>query len=199
MFRVAKLSPLLRTLHPHRARAAMSGHMGSKAPLHIEAIEIQNPSGFNFILGHAHFIQTADDLAEVCARAAVPKFGCAFCEASAGHDESAPGRRVRTEGNDAAMIDLAAQNALSISAGHSFIVFVDGSFPISILNAIKALPSVAHVWAATSNSTSVLVASLGEERKGIMGVIDGLTSVAVENDKDKAARKQFLRDIGYKR
>lgn len=50
--------------------------------------------------------------------------------------------QVRTDGNDDSLVELAAQNALAIGAGHSFIIFLDGGFPISVLNAIKAVPEV---------------------------------------------------------
>ncbi len=144
-------------------------------------------------------MQTVDDIAEICARHAIPKFGAAFCEASEGHDPDVPGRRVRTEGNDDELINLAAKNALGIAAGHTFLLFMDGAFPISVLNAIKAAPTVCRVYCATANPTTVLISSLDEDRKGIIGVIDGMTSAAIENEKDTIARKQFLKMIGYKR
>lgn len=97
------------------------------------------------------------------------------------------------------MVDLAAKNALSIGAGHTFLLFMDGGFPISVLNAIKASPTVCRIFCATANPTTVLLASLEEDRKGIVGVIDGMTSVAIEDEKDKKARKDFLKMIGYKR
>lgn len=76
---------------------------------------------------------------------------------------------------------------------------MDGGFPISVLNAIKASPTVCRVYCATSNPTTVVIASLEEHKKGIAGVIDGMTSVAIEDEKDKKARKEFLKMIGYKR
>ncbi|KAG7666703.1 hypothetical protein NADE_003495 [Nannochloris sp. 'desiccata'] len=167
--------------------------------LQLSTFQIENPNELNFVLGHAHFIQTVDDIAEICARHAIPKFGAAFCEASEGHDAEVPGRRVRTEGNDDSLINLAAKNALSIGAGHTFLLFMDGGFPISVLNAIKASPTVCRVYCATSNPTTVVIASLEEHKKGIAGVIDGMTSVAIEDEKDKKARKEFLKMIGYKR
>lgn len=97
------------------------------------------------------------------------------------------------------MIDLATSNALAIGAGHSFLLFMDGAFPISVLNSIKAAPTVCRVICATANPTTVLLASQGEGRKGIVGVIDGMTSVALEDEKDKTKRKEFLKMIGYKR
>jgi adenosine/AMP kinase len=129
----------------------------------------------------------------------VPKFGVAFCEASQGHDPNVPGRLVRTEGNDDDLVDLAAQNALSLGAGHTFIVFIQGSFPISILNSIKSAPTVCRVYCATANPTTVLLTELEKGRRGILGVVDGMTSIGIESEKDKEYRKNFLRTIGYKR
>lgn len=169
------------------------------ATLKIDTVLIENPDELNFILGHAHFIQTADDLAEIAARSNVQKYGVAFCEASGGHDPENPGRMVRFEGNDERCLDLAKNNALKIAAGHSFIMFIDGAFPISILNSVKAAPTVARVIAATANPTTVLIASLDEDRKGIIGIIDGMTSTSFETKDDQKKRKDFLRMIGYKR
>jgi len=197
MFHLAKVSPLLHKVSFVQRFAprirAMAANIGTIA------VDIENPNELNFILGHAHFIQTVDDLAEICARSAVPKFGVAFCEASGGHEDSAPGRRVRSEGNDKMLVDLAEINALKIGAGHTFIIFMDGAFPISILPLVKNAPTVCRVFCATANPTAVLLAVSGEDRKGIMGVIDGMTSVAIEDEKDKASRKEFLKMIGYKR
>lgn len=110
-----------------------------------------------------------------------------------------PGRRVRSEGNDADLEQLAAQNALKLGAGHSFILFMDGAFPVSILGAVKAAPTVCQVFCASSNPTSVVVARQGDERKGILGVLDGLCPTQMEGQEDKKARKDFLRMVGYKR
>lgn len=129
----------------------------------------------------------------------VPNFGIAFCEASEGHDPTVPGRLVRTEGNNDTLVDLAAQNALSLGAGHTFIVFMQEAFPISILNSIKSAPTVCRVYCATANPTTVLLTELEKGKRGIIGVVDGMTSIGIESDKDKEYRKDFLRKIGYKR
>ena len=51
--------------------------------MELKTLKIENPGELNFILGHAHFIKTVEDIHEaiVCT---VPnaKFGVAFCEAS---------------------------------------------------------------------------------------------------------------------
>ena len=124
---------------------------------------------------------------------AVPgiKFGLAFCEASGA-------RLVRWSGTDEAMIALAKQNASAISAGHSFIIFLgEGFYPINVLRAVKNVPEVAHIFCATANPTSVIVAET-EQGRGILGVIDGFSPLGVEDEDGIAWRKGFLRTIGYK-
>jgi uncharacterized protein len=160
--------------------------------MEIKTVEIEKPELVNFILGQSHFIKTVEDIHEALV-SAVPgiQFGLAFCEAS--------GKcLVRWSGTDDAMIELARKNATAIGAGHSFILFLaEGYFPINVLNTIKALPEVAHIFCATANPTEVLVAQ-SEQGRGILGVIDGFAPKGVEGIEDIAWRKGFLRKIGYK-
>ena len=74
---------------------------------------------------------------------------------------------------------------------------MDGSFPINVLNAVKAVPEGCHIICATANSVQVIVAET-EQGRGILGVIDGISPKGVETDEDIKKRKQFLRTIGYK-
>lgn len=171
---------------------------GSKS-LSFELVEIENPKELNFILGHAHFIKTVEDLYEALVQSSPSlKFGIAFNEASPGY-EAMPGRKVRFDGNDDALIDLAKKNAMALGAGHTFIIFIDGGFPVNCLNAVKAVPEVCRVHCATANPTSVVLAKTSEDEKGIMGVIDGVVPTDFETDDDKKKRHDFLRMIGYKR
>jgi uncharacterized protein len=158
----------------------------------IKTIAIQKPDDVNVILGQAHFVKTVEDLYEVIV-ATVPemKFGLAFCESSGAC-------KVRVEGNDEELKKLAAQNALKISAGHSFLVMIRKGFPINILNQIKNLSEVCSIFAATANSLEVIVADNGKGC-GILGVIDGIKPKGVEDQEDVQWRKEFLRKIGYKR
>ncbi len=155
-------------------------------------VQIEKPENLNFILGQSHFIKTVEDVHEALVNA-VPgiKFGLAFCEASGPC-------LVRATGTDDAMTDLATRNALSIGAGHSFILFLaQGFFPVNVLNVLKSVPEVACIFCATSNPTQVLVAH-SDQGRGILGVIDGFSPKGVEKKEDVAARKEFLRKIGYK-
>ncbi len=160
--------------------------------MELITVTIEKPDTINFILGQSHFIKTVEDLHETLV-AAVPgiKFGLAFCEAS--------GKcLVRWTGTDEAMKELAKKNALALSAGHSFILFLgEGYYPINVLNAIKNVPEVARVFCATANPTQVIIAET-EQGRGILGVIDGFKPKGVEDDEGITWRKGFLRQIGYK-
>lgn len=160
--------------------------------MEIKTVKIEKPEEVNFILGQSHFIKTVEDMHEALV-GSVPrlKFGLAFCEAS--------GKcLVRWSGTDEALIELAKKNALAISAGHSFILFLgEGFFPINVLNAVKSLPEVARVFCATANPTEVLIAET-EQGRGILGVVDGFSPKGVEDEEGIQWRKDFLRMIGYK-
>lgn len=95
------------------------------------------------------------------------------------------------------MIELAKKNALALSCGHSFIIFMDNGFPVNILNAIKNVPEVCHIFCATANQVEVIIAET-EQGRGILGVIDGVMIKGIESEADIKWRKDFLRKIGYK-
>ena len=156
-----------------------------------DVITISNPSAKNLIFGQAHFIKTVEDLHEALV-GAVPgiKFGLAFCEASGP-------RLIRTSGTHEAMIKLAADNALAIGCGHTFIIFLENAFPINVLGAVKMVPEVVRIFAATANGLQVIVAITAQGR-GVMGVIDGGSTKGREKPSDRTLRKKFLRNIGYK-
>jgi adenosine/AMP kinase len=158
----------------------------------LTLVPVEKPEDVNFILGHSHFIKTVEDLYETMA-ASVPnaKFGLAFCEAS---QECL----VRLEGNDRELTELAERNALSIGAGHSFLIFMRDCYPINVLNAIKNVQEVCTIHCATANPVEVVVAvsSLG---RGIMGVIDGSPPRGVEQPGNIRERIEILRKFGYKR
>ena len=160
--------------------------------MELTTVAIEKPEVVNFILGQSHFIKTVEDVHEAMVNA-VPgiKFGLAFCEASGAC-------LVRWTGTDEAMIELARKNALAISAGHSFIIFLaEGFFPLNVLNAVKLVPEVCRIFCATANPVEVVLAET-EQGRGIVGVVDGAKTKGVESEDDVAQRKSFLRMIGYK-
>jgi len=158
----------------------------------IESVAVNKPADVNVIVGQAHFIKTVEDVYEAIV-STVPgmKFGVAFCEASGAC-------KVRLEGNDPDLKKLAADNALAIGAGHTFVVMLKDGFPINVLNQIKNISEVCTIFAATANALAVVVADNGAGR-GILGVIDGASPQGIENEDDITWRKDLLRKIGYKR
>ena len=159
--------------------------------LELKLVKIEKPQDVNIILGQAHFIKTVEDLYEALIGSNPQiKFGLAFIESSGAC-------KVRVEGNDAELKKICAENALSIGAGHSFIIALRNAYPINVLNAIKNIPEVCQIFCATANPVEVIVAE-SQNGRGILGVIDGLFSKGIENEEDIRWRKEFLRKIGYK-
>ncbi len=160
--------------------------------MQLSTLKIDKPEEINFVLGQTHFIKSVEDIHEAMVQA-VPgiKFGLAFCEASGA-------MLVRWTGTDEAMIELARRNALALSAGHAFILFLGpGFFPVNVLNALKMVPEVCRIFCATANPVEVVIAETDQGR-GILGVIDGGRSKGIEDETGIAWRKDLLRKIGYK-
>jgi hypothetical protein len=159
--------------------------------MELVAVPVNKPEDMNLIVGQAHFIKTVEDLHEALAGVGTHlRFGIAFCEASGPC-------LVRRSGNDDHLVDLAVRNAETIGAGHSFVVLLEGGYPVSVLNALKQVPEVCGIYCATANRVEILVAETDLGR-GIVGVVDGMPPAGVETDDDVAERKQLLRTIGYK-
>ncbi len=159
--------------------------------MELMRLKIDNPDNLNMILGQSHFIKTVEDIHEAMVNS-VPniKFGLAFCEAS-------EKRLVRWTGNDLELIQLAQNNAKNLSAGHVFILFIKDAFPINILGALKNVPEVCRIFCATANPVEVILAETDQGR-GVLGVVDGKSTVGVETEEDVAERKKLLRNFGYK-
>jgi uncharacterized protein len=160
--------------------------------MEISAVRLNIPEGCNIIVGQSHFIKTAEDLYEsIVTGCPQARFGVAFCEASGPC-------LIRVEGNDAGLAKVAAENALLLGAGHTFVVLLQDAFPINILNSVKDCPEVCRVFCATANPLEVIVAE-SDQGRGVLGVVDGFPPKGVECEADVKARREFLRKIGYKR
>ncbi|MBT9130979.1 MAG: hypothetical protein DDT42_01371 [candidate division WS2 bacterium] len=159
--------------------------------MEVKLVKIENPQGYNFILGQSHFIKTVEDIYEaLISSSPFILFGVAFAEASGP-------RLIRFTGNNEELIDLARNNLLNIGAGHSFIIFLKDSFPINVLNTIKMVVEVCTIFSATANPLEVIVAETGQGR-GILGVVDGGSPLGIESEEDIKYRKDLLRKFGYK-
>lgn len=159
--------------------------------MNIKTVKIKNPNNLNLIFGQSHFIKTVEDLHEILI-SSVPgiKFGLAFAEASGPC-------LIRTSGTDKKLEKLAAGNLKQIGAGHSFLIFLKNCFPINVLGQIKQAEETCQIFCATANPVEVMVYQT-KQGGAILGVIDGSGPKGIEKEKDKKARKDFLRKIGYK-
>jgi len=157
----------------------------------FKIVKIENPKNSNLILGHSHFIKTVEDIHEAMVNS-IPnvKFGLAFCEAS-------EKRLVRWSGTENSLIELAKKNAFALAAGHTFIIFLENAFPINVLSAVKAVPEVCRIYCATANPLEVILVET-EQGRGIIGVVDGYSSLGIETAEDIKERKELLRKFGYK-
>lgn len=161
--------------------------------MEIKVVKIEGiPEGANIILGQSHFIKTVEDIYEAVV-SSLPQvnFGLAFVESSGAC-------LVRVEGNDDELKEVAANNALKIGAGHTFLLILRDAYPINVLNAIKSVPEVCRIFCATANPVEVIVAET-EQGRGILGVIDGLKPKGIEDEEGVKWRKELLRKLGYKR
>ncbi len=164
--------------------------------MNIETVRLAWSEDANIVVGQSHFIKTVEDIAEIMA-SSVPgaKWGLAFNEASGL-------RLIRHEGNDPKLVEEAIGCARASGAGHSFYLIIGpGAYPINVLDRIKACPEVCHIFAATANPLSLIIAREGSGEgasAGILGVIDGASPLGVEGESDKAERRSMLRRFGYK-
>jgi adenosine/AMP kinase len=157
----------------------------------LSIVSIKKPADMNVIIGHSHFIKTVEDLYEAIVQTnPTMKFGLAFCEASGPC-------LIRSAGNDKELISLAEENASTLAAGHTFVVFMTQGYPLNILNAVKDVPEVCRVYCATANPVQAVIAETDQGR-GILGVVDGEKTKGVETEGDVKKRKELLRAIGYK-
>lgn len=160
--------------------------------LKLRAVSMDIPKDANIIIGQSHFIKTVEDIYEAIVNTNPNmKFGLAFCEASGAC-------LVRVDGNDEHLMEIAAKNAMDIGAGHTFVLMIKEGYPINILNALKNVPEICHIIAATGNPLQVIVAETSQGR-GILGVIDGSSPKGIEDQSGKDWRYDFLRKIGYKK
>ena len=159
--------------------------------METHVIRMDIPADANLILGHAHFIKTAEDLYEVVVNT-VPgaKFGVAFCEASGPC-------LIRVESNDEELRRAAVANAEAIGSGHTFVLLIRQAYPINLLGRVRDCFEVCSIHCATANPVEVIVAQTAQGR-AVLGVVDGSSPKGVERPEDAAWRHEFVRKLGYK-
>lgn len=159
--------------------------------MELLSVRMEIPEGANLILGHSHFIKTAEDLYEVVVNT-VPgaKFAVAFNEASGPC-------LIRVESNDDELRRAAISNAQSLGAGHAFVLLIRQAYPINLLSRVRDCFEVCTIFCATANPVEVILAQTTEGR-GVLGIVDGSSPKGVEGPDDARQRREFVRKIGYK-
>ena len=156
------------------------------------SVAVEIPPEANIIIGQSHFIKTVEDIYEAVATTAPQaKFGLAF-------NESSGPCLIRSDGNDAALRDIAIRNAQSLAAGHVFVLLIQNAYPVSLLATLRNVPEICSIFCATANPIEVILARSGQGC-GVLGVIDGSSPKGVESEADVTWRHDLLRKIGYKR
>ncbi len=160
--------------------------------LRTKIVKVEIPNGVNVIFGQSHFVKTVEDLYEALVTSSPGlKFGIAFCEAS--------GKRlIRSDGNSPDLIEMAEKSAFDIGCGHTFLIYLREGFPVNVLNRIKMVEEVCHIFCATANALQVIVVET-EQGRGVQAVVDGEIPLGIESESDRSDRADFLRKIGYKR
>lgn len=159
--------------------------------MELSSVRMEIPEGANLILGHSHFIKTAEDLYEVIVNT-VPgaKFAIAFNEASGPC-------LIRVEANDEDLRRATISNAQAIGAGHTFVLLIREAYPINVLSRVRDCFEVCSIHCATANPVEVIVAQTPQGR-GVIGVVDGSSPKGVEDSNNRKQRHEFVRKIGYK-
>ena len=166
--------------------------MTTDVPYRTHLVQVGISEGINVIFGQTHFIKTVVDIYEtLISSSPTLQFGIAFCEAS-------QKRLIRTDGNNPEMIEMAQKAAFDVGCGHSFFIYLKDGFPINVLNRVKNVEEVCHIFCATANPLQAVVAEV-ENGRGVLAVIDGEAPLGIETDEDKKERTEFLRNIRYKR
>ena len=165
--------------------------LGEDEKMELLSVRMEILDGANLILGHSHFIKTAEDLYEVVVNT-VPgaKFAVAFNEASGPC-------LVRVESNDDELRRAAIANAQSIGAGHTFVLLIRQAYPINLLSRVRDCFEVCTIFCATANPVEVILANT-EQGRAVLGVVDGSPPKGVESPEDAKRRREFVRKIGYK-
>jgi uncharacterized protein len=82
--------------------------------------------------------------------------------------------------------------------GMGFLILFREAYPINVINNVRNVNEVATIYCATSNPVQVIVAE-AETSRSVIGIVDGLSSRAIESEDDKQNRSKLLRDLGYKK
>ncbi|MFX1512302.1 MAG: adenosine-specific kinase [Promethearchaeota archaeon] len=158
--------------------------------METEIITIENPKENQVMIGQGNFSIFATDEIFRSLLTCAPQI-----KAAVAMNEAVP-KLTRVTGNSDELKDLTAKNCLKIGAGHVFVIMMDNAFPVNVLPVLKAHSCVANLYVASANPIQVIIAKT-DLGKAILGVVDGADATAIENDTQKAERRELVAKIGY--
>ena len=159
--------------------------------IELKVVKIEKEEEDQVIIGQGNFsIYTTDNIFRELLTA-VPGIKCGIAM-----NEADP-KLVRFNQNDERLGELAAKNALALSASHVFVVLMREAYPINVLPTIRNVPGVCNIYVASANPIEVIVAetSLG---RAVLGIVDGQAVNSIEDDGKRQTRRDLVKKIGYK-
>ena len=158
--------------------------------LELKIIKIEKEKEDQVIIGQGNFsIYTTDNIFRELLTT-VPVIKCAISM-----NEADP-KLVRFNQNDEQLGKVAAKNALAIGASHVFVIITRGAYPVNILPTIRNVPGVCNIYVASANPLEVIIAETALGR-AVLGVVDGQSVNAIEDEEKRQARRDLVKKIGY--
>ena len=135
----------------------------------MQTIKVQNPHGFNIIIGHIPNRQTVDSI-NYALRNNLPevKFGIAFSQIDP--------TQIAYVGSDKALTELAKTNARKVGVEQTFFLFTENEDVRDVMKVLKTVPEIDRIYCATQNQVEVIV--VGQHKKDIMGLVGDYSNLA---------------------
>ncbi len=145
----------------------------------LHTIRVENPHAHNLVVGQSNFANTVDNISAAL-MGTIPniKFGLAF------NTPTVP-EAVKSSGTDDTLIHLALEKVRRLGAGKTFVLLLDASAPVSVMQALKTVPEIREIYCATQSAAEFIVVD-GTQGRGVMGLVGGYS-------RSNEARVQFIR------
>ncbi len=158
----------------------------------VFSFKVENKEVDEIIIGQGNFtVKTIEDLYDAM------NSSYSGVEFGIGMNEAKP-KLTRKKGNNTELEKKASELALKIAAGHVFVIVFRKAFPIHVLNAVKALPTVANIFCATSNTLELIIAET-ELGRAVLGAVDGTSAEKIETKEEEKERSELLKKLGFKK
>lgn len=141
----------------------------------FKTIKVENPKRLYMVIGETRFEKAIEEIHQALVNA-IPgiRFGLAF-------NDSQAVQSMKCSGTDDILIELASRNAANIGVHEMFVLFVEDTLPMPVMETLKRVSEIREIYCATNNPVEVIVAET-ETGRGVMGLVDDYSAA-----KDKTA------------